>query len=79
MPVHRYSVVICPFSGPLGVFGSDIRKQDTAEASGTWGGVGVPVSLMNRFNQIESAVFQLCRFTLFPTDPLFSLFITVTI
>ena len=29
-----YSVVICPFAGPLGLFGSDTRKQNTAEASG---------------------------------------------
>ena len=28
-----------------------------------------PVSLMNRLNQTESAVFQLCRFTVFPNDP----------
>ena len=51
IPVHRYSVVICPFSGPLGLFGSDIRKQNTTEASGRvgrWGGGGsFPVSLMS--------------------------------
>ena len=30
--------------------------------------------LMNRFNQTESAVFQLCSFTVFPKDPFFRLF-----
>ena len=53
IPVHRYSVVICPFSGPLGLFGSEIRKQNTTEASGR---ECFPVSLMNRLNQTESAV-----------------------
>ena len=34
----------------------------------------LPESLMNRLNQTESAVFQLCIFTVFPKDPLFRLF-----
>ena len=37
----------------------------------------LPDSLMNRLNQTESAVFQLCNFNVFPKDPflrLFSLF-----
>ena len=29
--VHRYSIVIFTFSGPLGLLGSDIWKQNTAE------------------------------------------------
>ena len=29
-------------------------------------------SLINRLNQPESAVFQLCSFTVFPKDPFFS-------
>ena len=29
-----------------------------------------PVSLMNRFNQTESAVFELCIFSVFLKDPL---------
>ena len=31
-------------------------------------------SLMHRLNQPESAVFQLCSFTVFPKDPFFRLF-----
>ena len=34
----------------------------------------LPDSLMNRLNQTESAVFQLCSFTVFPKDPFFRLF-----
>ena len=30
LPVHRYSVIIFIFSGPLELLGSDIRKQNTA-------------------------------------------------
>ena len=30
-----------------------------------------PVSLMNRLSQTNPAVFQLCRFAVFPKDPLF--------
>ena len=33
-----------------------------------------PDSLMNRLNQIQSPVFQLCSFTVFPKDPFFRLF-----
>ena len=29
---------------------------------------------MNKLNQTESAVFQLCSFTVFPKDPFFRLF-----
>ena len=32
----------------------------------------LPDSLMNRLNQTESAVLQLCSFTVFPKDPFFS-------
>ena len=32
------------------------------------------VSIMNTLNQTESAVFQLCRFAVFPKNPLFRLF-----
>ena len=35
--------------------------------------VHFPVSLMIRFNQTESAVFQLCRLSVFSKDPLFRL------
>ena len=34
----------------------------------------LPESLMNRLNETESAVFQLCSFTLFLNDPFFRLF-----
>ena len=34
----------------------------------------LPDSLMNSLNQTESAVFQLCSFTVFPKDPFFRLF-----
>ena len=34
----------------------------------------LPDSLMNRLNQTESTVFQLCSFTVFPKDPFFRLF-----
>ena len=34
----------------------------------------LPESLMNRLNQTESAVFQLCSFTVFRKDPFFRLF-----
>ena len=34
----------------------------------------LPDSLMNRLNQTESAVFQLCSFTVFPKNPFFRLF-----
>ena len=34
----------------------------------------LPDSLMNRLNQIESAVFQLCSFTVFRKDLFFRLF-----
>ena len=34
----------------------------------------LPDSLKNRLNQTESAVFQLCSFTVFPKDPFFRLF-----
>ena len=34
----------------------------------------LPESLMNRFNQTASAVFQLCSFTVFPNDPFLILF-----
>ena len=32
LPVHRYSVGIVTFCGPLGLLRSDIRKQNTAKA-----------------------------------------------
>ena len=34
----------------------------------------VPNFLMNRLNQTESVVFQLCRFAVFPKDSFFRLF-----
>ena len=34
----------------------------------------LPNSLMNRLNKTESAVFQLCYFTVLPKDPFFRLF-----
>ena len=34
----------------------------------------LPESLINRLSQTESAVFQLCSFTVFPKDPFFKLF-----
>ena len=33
----------------------------------------LPDSLMDRLNQTESVVFQLCRFTVFQKDPFFRL------
>ena len=32
-----------------------------------------PLTLMNRLNQTETTVFQLCRFAIFSKDPLFRL------
>ena len=32
-----------------------------------------PISLMNRLDQTDSAVLQLCTLTVFPKDPLFRL------
>ena len=54
IPVHRYSVCYLSIFWSLGLFGSDIQKQNTAEASGRG---CFPVSLMDRLNQTESAVF----------------------
>ena len=90
LPVHRYNVIFTfsfgsigfrhswcngvmrnrmslfiTFSGPLG--------SGIAGACGWWVMLHFPVSLMNRLKQTWSA-FRLCRFTLFPNDPLSRLF-----
>ena len=57
LPVHRYSVDIFSYSGPLGIFGSG-RNQNTTYA----GARGIellhfPLVLMNKLNKTESAVF----------------------
>ena len=48
---------------------SDIRKSLKPKL-GAWRMLHFPVCLMNRLNQTESAVYNLCRFTLFPKYPL---------
>ena len=73
----RYSFVVFTFSGPLRLLSSDIRKQITALAGnrGREGMLCFPSPLMNKLNQTETAVFKLCRFTVFPKDPLLRLYI----
>ena len=62
---------IFSYSGLSGILGSD-RKQ-TALKKLVLGGLmsGCPVVLINKLNTTDSAVFQMCRFSLFLKDPFF--------
>ena len=61
-----YFIVIC-----VVVLEIHVKKACFIDSKKT---IHLPDSLMNRLNQSESAVFQLCSFTIFPKDPFFKLF-----